>query len=100
MSRKLLAFLLSELKIVRLICQGKRDGKPCGAVIEVPLDNLGSVFINGDNCRCKVCSEEFAVHDQGGNRHDAFKRLAEVVTAIKAVREHVEVEFVLPDTDS
>jgi hypothetical protein len=48
MSRKLLAFLLSELRTVRVICKNPA----CGAVVELPIERLG---VKMHDARCRVC---------------------------------------------
>ncbi|HYH66571.1 MAG TPA: hypothetical protein VD866_17890 [Urbifossiella sp.] len=97
MSRRLLAFLLSELKTVRLICQRPQ----CGAVTEMSVESLGARFANRTP-GCPVCNHDFAGVAAGDrDSQNALVRLADAILAIQGVGRStpagVEVEFVLPD---
>lgn len=85
MSRKLFAFLLSELNLVRVKC-----GK-CKNVVEIKAEDLGANF--GNNALCPICGVRFSC---SSGPQSPFTLLA---TAIKDFRntKDVEIEFVLPD---
>jgi hypothetical protein len=91
MSEKLLKFLLTELKMVRIICKNK----DCGAVVELPVDRLENSF---KDFKCPLCRE--GIRDQT-NREDPFDLLGRAIRKFNEprVREHIEVEFVLPERD-
>lgn len=85
MSRKLLAFLLSELAVVRVICKSSM----CGAVVEVPISKLSASFTHH---QCRVCGATFFPH--------ASDYLADLERAIQGIALHqdkVDVEFILSD---
>jgi hypothetical protein len=85
MSRKLLAFLLSELKTVRVIC--KRDG--CGMIYELPVAELETRF---KNMTCPACKNLL-----GHGNENGFAWLSAAVRAFATVKDWVELEFVLKD---
>jgi predicted Zn finger-like uncharacterized protein len=86
-SRKLFAFLLSELKLVRVKCP------KCAAVAEVTIEQAGRHF---EDTRCPVCKEAWygLAAPQGDNY---LTRLAKAIQSLQAVGNAPEVEFVLPD---
>lgn len=88
MSRKLLAFLLSELHVVRLVCPR------CRAAAEVTPDQLAARA--GYGMACVGCGAAFTA---GGP--NPLSRLAEAVRGYQSARANTpdfpEVEFVLPD---
>jgi hypothetical protein len=96
MSRKLLAFLLSELQNVRVVCQGKKDGKPCGAVIEVPLASLQGVYA-ATGGMCHICRTPFGYFSGVGTGQDPFTPLATAILNLRQIKSNVEIEFILPD---
>jgi hypothetical protein len=87
MSRHLLAFLLSELKTVRVICKNKN----CGVVAEVSLNELA--VSTGQFGRCAFCNMTFG-HPKTEPVVVAF---AQAAVALRGVKDFVELEFVLPD---
>ena len=87
MSRKLFAFLLSELKTVRLICKNPK----CGGVTELTVERLGTKFF--DKAECPLCRAEFFGDRQVLN---PLLQLARTVQEIQKRSAVVEVEFVLP----
>jgi len=89
MSRKLLAFLLSELATIRIIC---RNGM-CGAITEIPINRLADTM--KANC-CPVCRSPFC-NQQLERPPNWLARLAEVLTGLQKTADLVDVEFVLPD---
>ena len=93
MSRKLFAFLLSELKTVRVICQRKE----CGAVTEVTLDRMQARFAQA---ACPVCNHDLLPPFSGAD--NPLTRLAKAVRELQdaAVTEKVQIEFVVPDADA
>jgi hypothetical protein len=94
MSRELLAFLLSELQIVRMVCQGKRNNGPCGHVIELPLEQLGTFFnqVSG----CPFCKTPFGVFSGGpSTMEDPFGPLAKAIADLRSIGGRIQLEFVL-----
>lgn len=87
MSRKLLAFLLSELKTVRIICKHPA----CGVITEMPLDKLAGKLCTG---QCPACQKAIASVSQDSN---AFLLLAKAAQLFAARKDDVEIEFVIPD---
>lgn len=85
------AFLLGELKTVRLICQ--REG--CGAVTEVTPDKLESVGHRGN---CPVCGQDLYPATPFQNANPIVK-LALALQAVQAAQKPgaVQVELVMPD---
>jgi hypothetical protein len=88
-SRKLLAFLVSELATVRVICQSAR----CGAVVEVPVGNLAARY---PAPVCPLCQAEFSPWKAQG-ADNPLARLGTALAAVRDLHEKVQVEFVLPD---
>jgi formate dehydrogenase maturation protein FdhE len=87
MSRKLLAFLLNELNIVRIKCM------KCERVSEMPISSLGSFQAS----RCPFCQQPL-VSVPAGHPMNPLKSLAEAIGNIQLQAGSVEVEFVIPDT--
>ena len=87
MSRKLFAFLLSELKTVRVLCP------KCNAVTELTVEQMGFRF---DDLQCRVCR-----HDLNGftgpNGENRLSQLGRAIHAIQSLPGSTQVEFVLPD---
>jgi hypothetical protein len=88
MSRKLFAFLLSELKIVRINCPRPE----CRSVTEVSLERLRSKFATPS---CPVCNHELLLPFSGSE--NALTRLAKAMEDLQANGVAKVVEFVLPD---
>lgn len=86
MSEKLIKFLLSELKTVRVHCRHKG----CGAIIEIPTADLGRKFGGG---HCPICQQLLQL--PGDN--NGFIQLAEAVKNLTGAKSNVEVEFALPE---
>jgi endogenous inhibitor of DNA gyrase (YacG/DUF329 family) len=101
MSKKLLSFLLTELAIVRIICQGKirQDGKeqPCQAVLEVPIPKLLTMF-QQKTASCPCCGQDFQVFEKVGTGKDPFAPFASSLLALADLNKKVSIEFVIPDT--
>ena len=91
-------FLLSELRKIRLVCQGtrsKEDKTPCGGILEPPLDRLGSAFqLRG--CTCPLCGNSFQTFSTAGTGQDPFAPLVKAVTDLQTISDRVEVQFVIP----
>ena len=87
MSRKLLAFLLSELRTVRIVCKG------CAAVLEVPIEKLGNSVAT---CECKVCGQSFPRLKDAENR-GPFWQLGQAIQQFRTHEAVVDIEFILPD---
>lgn len=97
MSRRLLAFLLAELKIVRVVC----PRPSCGAVTEVTVEHLGTRFADSHPF-CPVCRQEFAGLGPGAaGPKNPLVRLSEAILEIQGegrqAKPGVQIEFVLPD---
>lgn len=88
MSRKLWAFLLSDFKIIRVICQNTA----CQSVVELPIANLASRFEKTSSC--KHCGHVFY---NSTNTNNPFTLLAEAIEAFKTRATGVEIEFAIPD---
>ena len=86
MSRKLFAFLLSELGTLRVVC------KQCSGVAEMTIDRACAKFETQSNC--PLCNQPLFGMSRGAD--NPLHRLA---TAIRSMQEHktVDVEFVTPD---
>jgi hypothetical protein len=85
-SRKLFAFLLSELNVVRIKC------KKCGRTAEMTCEQIGSSF--NDTAPCPFCGTKLANMLPENN---PFGLLANAIRSFKEHANVVEVEFVLPD---
>ncbi len=94
MSEKFWKIPVEELKIVRVVCgqlfsvanQGEK--KPCGTIVEVPAEMLGSVTI------CPVCQNP--LHPKYAPGEDPFQLLGKVIGDLKKVSQ-TEVSFILSD---
>lgn len=101
MSRKLLAFLLSELNTIRVKCP------TCRVVTEMPVEKLASIDKN-----CKQCNSPLGFPEQTKPETDlvhgqrqTISSLAVMADAIKKIKSAIEnnthpiaeVEFVIPD---
>jgi hypothetical protein len=83
MAEKQLRFRLSELKTIRVICR-----QPvCGAIVEIPIEALEKVF---SEPRCPVCESSFA---------ESISTLGHAIHVLSAVRDLVDIEFVIPTRD-
>lgn len=100
MSRKLLAFLLSELAVVRIIC------KACGVVTEMSIEQMGT-RLAGNYPSCPCCQKEFVGLSVSARAaaQQAQNPLTQLAQAIQELQAHskanaraVDIEFVLPDT--
>ena len=82
MSKTLFSFLISELKIVRLICKQAK----CGAVAEIPVERLS----NSKTVTCPSCQMPYEDGPDG--------TLQQLGKSIRVLSSHAEldVEFVLP----
>lgn len=90
MSRKLLVFLLSELGKVRLICQRPE----CGMVVELDIHKMGDRY-SGDSPQCPGCRTVLWRERPGED--NPFVTFANAAESLIAMRDRVEIEFVLPD---
>lgn len=94
MSRKLLAFLLSELETIRVICQR------CKGIAEMPVAEIAECYKTADTPpKCPFCDHVFvgvyAMHK--GNK---LVKLAEAIIELRDLKDGIEIEFVLPDASS
>lgn len=88
MSEKLLKFLLSELKIIRIVC--KKD--TCGAILELPLRQAGR---RHQHFECPVCGTDFRADASDKRNH--LEELADAVKRLEgALNDRVGIELVLP----
>lgn len=88
MSRRLFAFLVSELKTLRLLCQNPA----CGNVVELTPERLAS----GPCDTCPFCTYSFFTQ-KNGRDVKPLAMLAQAILAVRDLKANVEVEFVLPD---
>lgn len=87
MSKKLLTFLLSEVRAVRVICQ-----KPgCDGAAEVSLDRMKTLFANP---YCPICGGPFQGFPVASN---PLVHLAKAMLDMQTHAGIAQVEFVLPD---
>lgn len=85
MSRKLFAFFLSELSMVRVVC------KQCGGIVEVAANKLPGCF---KNPHCHFCPTDFA----SGGHENIFEDLSKLIGTVKVLsKSMVDIEFILPD---
>lgn len=91
MSRKLLAFLLSELTVVRLICQRPH----CMGITEITIEKLGERYIGQSPPGCPLCSATFAGVGDGHNNH--LSQLSKAIVGLRNASAGIQIEFVLPD---
>ena len=89
MSRKMFAFLLSELMTVRVICH------QCHGIIEMTVDHTRTKFETQSNC--PLCNQPLFGMGRG-----ADNPLHRLVAAIRSMQEFktVDVEFVVPDDEA
>lgn len=90
MSRRLLAFLLSEIKTVRVACPR------CAAVTELTVEQMGYRL---DDLRCPVCRAEWTEFI-GGELENNLKRLGKAIADFQKVPGAKHIEFILPDPSS
>lgn len=96
MSRKYLELLIRELKKVRIACKGERDRKPCGAVIEIPIELLDGFFPK-DQCKCPWCGKDFYPPLEGMTLENPFNPLAKAIKGLLAIEAKAEVTFVVEE---
>ena len=84
MSRRLLAFLLAELKIIRFKCA------KCAAVTELEIEKVSPRLEESPNC--PLCGIKWMVPQE-----NHIGNLAKAIKGIQGRSDAVSVEFVLPD---
>jgi hypothetical protein len=84
-SRHLLAFLLSELTTVRLLC--KAPG--CGVIFEMPLEALAGA-------RWRACPSCHASFDPAQSGTGPLLDFAAAARALQGFQKVLDLEFVLP----
>ena len=87
MSRKLLAFLLSELKTVRIICA------KCGGTAEMTVKQLGA----RSGLSCPACRNELIEDAYGPTKHPLFALGKAIEHLQDGAPQPFKIEFVLPD---
>jgi hypothetical protein len=97
MRENILKILLDELRTLRLLCQGEKQGAKCGAVFEFHIDRLGDAFRPAEggppSFACPFCKTSF--HPSSFQQLDPISALVKAINDMRAVR-RVNVEFVLP----
>lgn len=88
MSRRLFAFLLSELKTIRIICSG------CKGVSEVEIDQVRQYFSNPD---CRYCRKPLGFASHNNVLTQMANAIADIQTLQKGTEGTAKIEFVLPD---
>ncbi len=96
MSKKYLELLIQELKKVRIACKGTRNGKPCGALIEVAVERLAG-FFPVDGCKCPWCEQSFYPAMEGLSVKNPFNSLAEAIGLLRSIQDKAEVTFVVDE---
>lgn len=99
MSKQHLELFLKELLAIRIACKGTRDGRPCSAVIEIPLDTLGG-FFPVDACKCPWCGQSFYPAAEGAQVKNPFNPLAEALRALASIQDKASVTFVVDEPPS
>lgn len=88
MSERVLKFLLSELKVMRVVCP------TCKGVVEVSIDKAPAAFIQTG---CRLCEAGLGI--PLGNNY--LLTLANTIRTLQELQKHpagaAEIEFVLPD---
>jgi len=85
MSRRLLAFLLSELDTIRLICQNPA----CNGIAEFATTKLAL-----GNHQCRFCGFSFMPPTGTMTPLDV---LGKAILAVQGIKDRVEVELIIPD---
>ena len=94
MSRKLLAFLLSELATVRVKC----PNPDCGIISELTIELMGKL----SGGECKFCGQSLGFPRAEGSRNNAYMLIADGIKQIQAARNAnthpvAEIEFIIPE---
>jgi hypothetical protein len=84
MSKKLLAFLLSELTTVRIIC------RKCSVVTEMPIDIL--IATKGGATQCPSCKNSFTFQSV-----QPIANFASAVAEMRQIGLAVDLEFTVED---
>lgn len=98
MSETLFKFLLSKISTIRIHCRNP----VCGGIVEIPIDRIGAMY---RGCTCPLCHQVFDDgHCELGhlgplNGRDLFVVLAGVLARLNAIKDKVDIEFVLLDPD-
>ena len=88
MSKKLLSFLLHELKMIRVRC---KNPKCRGAVLEVPIEKVGCFY---NSSTCPVCREDLGF---GVSEPNWLNMLGKALAGLQVAADRVEVEVMLPE---
>jgi hypothetical protein len=86
MSEKIIRYLLSEAKIIRVVCQ------KCNGAVEVPIDKLATAITQDFTCR--FCNHEFTWADHPNA--NPLRQMASVARALRAIEGDIEIQFVFP----
>jgi hypothetical protein len=92
MSERMFRFLLSELKIIRLVC--KSPG--CNKVTEVRLEDLAPPGMLRKFIKCPFCEADY---DPLSNGESAIHKFAAAAKLLQSMSKIVEIEFSIPDLD-
>ncbi len=99
MSETLFKFLLSKISTIRIHCRNPE----CGGIVEIPISKLGSTTYRV--CTCPLCRKpfddgSFLIDNMGPvSGRDLFAILAGILIRLNAIKDKVDIEFVLPDPD-
>jgi hypothetical protein len=90
MSERQLKFFLSELQVVRVLCQG-RNGVGCAGVVELPIDRLAERYRDQ---KCPLCGADIP-----NSSPNYLEMLGNALVGLRGNR-GLKLEFVLPDPPS
>jgi hypothetical protein len=85
MSEKLIRFLLSELKTVRVLCQHPN----CNTVVEVSVEDLPTKY---QGAICPLCRNTIQAP-----QYNNLVTLGTALRGLASSEDRVKVEFVIPD---
>jgi hypothetical protein len=103
-SERVMRIPLSELNQVRIVCCGQYLGRPCGAILEMPLSQVAD--LHSHMPQCPFCRTPFDLRPSGmvGVTQDVFRPFADAVTNLLAAemqqgtqQPRFRVEFVLTE---
>jgi hypothetical protein len=89
MSETLHHVRLADLAALRLRCVNLSHGSACGAVLEIPIAQLATAFVNKPAPICPVCSANW------GKYVELFADLGKKLEKLKRINDSVDVGFTL-----